>query len=54
MGLVKKGEGDYFDLLDNRLHDVAVRQLAVAGTAVASFWLTAWIDSGRGALQDPD
>lgn len=54
MELVKKGKGVYFDLLDSRLREVAVRQLALAGTTVASFWLTAWIDSGRGEVPDPD
>ena len=44
---VRNGDGDYFEILEKRLRPLAEEQLAAAGTAVASFWLTAWIDAGR-------
>lgn len=50
--LVKKGEGDYFTVLDERLQGLVVEQLARAGTATASCWMTAWINSGRVQLPD--
>ncbi|MBI4161217.1 MAG: hypothetical protein HY509_02080 [Acidobacteria bacterium] len=44
---VKAGEGEYFAVLEGRVRDLAEGQLAEAGTAVASFWITAWMDAGQ-------
>jgi hypothetical protein len=40
-------EEEYLQLLEERLRDLTEARLAAAGTAVASFWVTAWINAGK-------